>query len=170
MPVTDPFTGAAIPAGTPVVRCPHGHISLLDSWQAAGNRCCYPGCGYAGDPIPAGIAQLANVQPLDIRVIGPQPVPGLSANIQPLYMRVLSSRRHWWPIFWSSLGNAAVTILVFTAVTAVGWSILLSSASVPSDLLSRYIPIDGIFALLAAISVIVSALVLAILRVFWPKR
>jgi hypothetical protein len=63
-----------------------------------------------------------------------------------------------------------VTILVFTAVTAVGWSILLSSASVPSDLLSRYIPIDGTFALLAAISVIVSALVLAILRVFWPKR
>lgn len=47
---TDPFTGNMIPPGATIVRCPHGHVHLADSWQAAGNRCCYPGCTYVGDP------------------------------------------------------------------------------------------------------------------------
>lgn len=51
---TDPFTGANIPPGAATVRCPHGHVHLPDSWQAAGNKCCYPGCDYVGDPIGNG--------------------------------------------------------------------------------------------------------------------
>jgi hypothetical protein len=51
MHATDPFTGSPIPPGAPTVRCPRGHVHLPDSWQAAGNRCCYPGCSYEGDPV-----------------------------------------------------------------------------------------------------------------------
>jgi len=48
---TDPFTGSPIPPDTPTVKCPRGHVHLPDSWKAAGNRCCYPGCDYIGDPV-----------------------------------------------------------------------------------------------------------------------
>lgn len=47
---TDPFTGTNISPGARTVHCPHGHVHLPDSWQAAGNRCCYPGCDYVGPP------------------------------------------------------------------------------------------------------------------------
>jgi hypothetical protein len=48
---TDPFTGTNISPGARTVHCPHGHVHLPDSWQAAGNKCCYPGCDYIGNPI-----------------------------------------------------------------------------------------------------------------------
>jgi hypothetical protein len=48
---TDPFTGTIIPPGARTVHCPHGHVHLPDSWQAAGNRCCFPGCTYVGNSI-----------------------------------------------------------------------------------------------------------------------
>lgn len=48
---TDPYTGTNIEQGMPTATCPRGHINRADSWEAGGNRCSYPGCGYVDRPM-----------------------------------------------------------------------------------------------------------------------
>jgi hypothetical protein len=150
MSITDPFTGAIIAPGTPVVRCPRGHISLPDSWQAAGNRCSYPGCEYAGAPSPGTSA--SGVLSSGVNVIS-APTPLMSPSA--LNIRVISrgrARRPWWPAFWASLIDSITMLVILTGLIAIGWSIL---------------PIDTTLTLvLAAAAAPISAVILALARVF----
>lgn len=162
---TDPFTGATITPGVSVVRCPRCHnYHLATSWQAAGNRCCYPGCEYTGAPRPVATATEAPLSAINVISQLTQPT-----NSAPLTIRVLSqSHAHhpWWPAFWVSLADAVTTLVLFTIAVAIGWSVLLSNAGVPAAVLSSYIPLDTTFLVLAVITALVSATVLALARVF----
>jgi hypothetical protein len=92
-----------------------------------------------------------------------------SVNSAPLTIRVLSqsrARRPWWPAFWVSLADAVTTLVFFTIAVAIGWSILLSNAGVSNAALSTNIPLDMNFLILAVITALVSAIVLALARVF----
>jgi hypothetical protein len=91
------------------------------------------------------------------------------ASLPALDIRVINqsrARRPWWPAFWVSLADAVTTLVFFTIAVAIGWSILLSNAGVPSASLSTYIPLDMNFLILAVITALVSAIVLALARVF----
>lgn len=165
---TDPFTGSTISPGDSVVRCPRGHLSLAASWQAAGNRCHYPGCNYQG-PLPS-MSQLETSSSANLA--SPTP-PNATMSAPRLEIRVLTRQRlqrPWQPILWSSLASALVTMIIFGAVAAAGWAILLSRSGVPNELLRNYIPINGTFLVLAAISVLIAMLVISIARYFWPSR
>lgn len=67
MSIVDPLTSQTVSSGTPVVRCPEGHINRADSW-AFGDRCHYPGCGYTGPPISIGNSQPGNSGPTAIDI------------------------------------------------------------------------------------------------------
>lgn len=174
---TDPRSGSLIAPGTPIVRCPRGHINLPDSWQEAGNQCSYPGCGYRGNPASTEVLD----SPLSINVSNQASSGGITSgntnSITPLTIRVhgrqeisnIQTRRRWWPIFWSSIGSASVTMIVFTMVAIAGWYVLLSNTNLPRELLVSYIPVNETFAVLAAITVLVGGLVLALIR-FWGTQ
>lgn len=139
--------------------CPNGHMHLPESWQAAGNRCAYPGCGYAGNPTSTGILpgsgnNLSSSPISDFIIPPPVPPPAPPIPPQPLDIRVQNNlsglphiwrtRRPWWPTFWPTLRD----VLIVTVIAFMLDRLL-------------YVGFLGY-----GIELLVSALVLTLLRVF----
>lgn len=164
---TDPYTGNDIPPGATAVRCPRGHVHLPESWQAAGNRCCYPGCNYVGAPVPQILARtpIASTRmtglPSATSNRGSHSGMSTSATVSPLP----SFRPRWWPTLWSSF-----VITAFTLTIALLLFQEVPVGEILSEFTRSYLQDPNTVLPVALAVILLTGILLYIVRTLWSRR